>query len=139
MQKHSANALFLAENLQKLGIKVFYPGLPEHPHHKLMKKMMNPSFGFGGMMALDAGTEDRANMLMRIMQEEKIGYLAVSLGYFKTLFSAPGSSTSSEIPAEEQKQMGLSRGLIRLSVGLDHDIQRTLYRMEKCARKAELI
>ncbi len=139
IQKHSANALFLAENLQKLGVRVFYPGLPEHAHYSLMKKIMNPSFGFGGMMALDAGTEEKANNLMCIMQEEKIGYLAVSLGYFKTLFSAPGGSTSSEIPEEERRQMGLSRGLIRFSVGLDNDIQRTFERMKKCLQKAELI
>ena len=139
VQKHGANALFLAENLTKLGVKVFYPGLPEHPQHKLMKKIMNPAFGFGGMMALDAGTEDRANALMRMMQEEKIGYLAVSLGYFKTLFSAPGSSTSSEIPEEEQKQMGLSKGLVRVSVGLDNDIHRTFERIGKCLKKLELV
>jgi methionine-gamma-lyase len=61
---------------------------------------------------------------MTRMQQEKIGYLAVSLGYFKTLFSAPGHSTSSEIPAEERERMGMSDGLIRFSVGLDNDIER---------------
>ncbi|TAK52561.1 MAG: hypothetical protein EPO25_13355 [Gammaproteobacteria bacterium] len=59
------------------------------------------------------------------MQEEKVGYLAVSLGYFKTLFSAPGHSTSSEIPAEERARIGMGDGLIRFSVGLDNDIERT--------------
>ena len=54
--------------------------------------------------------------LMRRMQENKVGYLAVSLGYFKTLFSPPGSSTSSEIPKDEQPKMGLSPGLSRMSI-----------------------
>jgi methionine-gamma-lyase len=139
MQKHSANALYLAEHLSRLGVRIFYPGLTKHPQHELMKKMMNSAFGFGGMMALDAGTEDQANTLMRMMQEEKIGYLAVSLGYFKTLFSAPGHSTSSEIPEEEQKQMGLSQGLIRFSIGLDNDIHRTFERMKKCLQTLNLV
>ena len=66
------------------------------------------------------------------MQERNLGYLAVSLGFYKTLFSAPGTSTSSEIPIEEQEQMGLSNGLIRLSIGLDNDIDRTYKMMKKC-------
>jgi methionine-gamma-lyase len=65
------------------------------------------------------------------MQEEKVGYLAVSLGYFKTLFSSPSHSTSSEIPEEEQKKMGLSTGLIRFSVGLDEDIKKSFERIKK--------
>ena len=61
-----------------------------------------------------------------------MGYLAVSLGFYKTLFSAPGSSTSSEIPEDEQKEMGLSDGLIRFSIGLDADIDRTYNTMREC-------
>ncbi|MFM7230866.1 MAG: PLP-dependent transferase, partial [bacterium] len=60
------------------------------------------------------------------------GYLAVSLGYFRTLFSAPGGSTSSEIPTEEREAMGLSPGLVRFSSGLDEDIAGTLQRIERC-------
>jgi methionine-gamma-lyase len=56
----------------------------------------------------------------------------VSLGYFKTLFSAPGSSTSSEIPVEERHAMGLTDGLIRFSVGLDNDIERSLDALLEC-------
>jgi len=66
------------------------------------------------------------------MQKEKVGYLAVSLGYFKTLFSSPGHSTSSEIPKDEQKTMGLSEGLVRISIGLDNDISETFERIKKC-------
>ncbi len=132
MRQHSKNAQYLAENLQKLGLKVFYPGLPEHPQHNLMKEMMNEGYGFGGMLALDVGDAPTANKLMTRMQEEKVGYLAVSLGYFKTLFSSPGHSTSSEIPIEERKEMGLSEGLVRFSVGLDNDMEQSFERIKRC-------
>lgn len=139
IQKHGVNALYLAENLEKLGIKIFYPGLKSHRQHTLIKKIMNSTYGFGGMLAIDAVTEENANKLMEMMQEEKVGYLAVSLGYFKTLFSAPGNSTSSEIPLEEQQEMGLSKGLVRMSVGLDNDIHRSYERIKNCLEKLKLI
>ncbi len=132
IQKHSANAMFLARRLSELGLRVHYPGLPSHPQHELIKAMMNTDFGFGGMIAFDAKDETTADRLMTKMQEEKVGYLAVSLGYFKTLFSAPSHSTSSEIPEEEQRAMGLSSGLVRMSVGLDNDIERTFQRIQTC-------
>jgi len=132
MRQHSKNAQYLAENLQKLGLKVFYPGLPDHPQYQLMKHLMNDGYGFGGMLALDVGDAPTANRLMTRMQEEKVGYLAVSLGYFKTLFSSPGHSTSSEIPIEERQEMGLSEGLVRFSVGLDNDIELSFERIKRC-------
>ena len=135
MRQHSANAMYLAEQLQQLGYNLFYPGLPTHPQYTLMRQIMNPGFGFGGMLALDAGDEEKANKLMTLMQEEKVGYLAVSLGYFKTLFSSPGSSTSSEIPKDERERMGLGSGLVRLSVGLDNDIHRSFERIKKCLKQ----
>jgi methionine-gamma-lyase len=124
--------MYLAENFEKLGLKVYYPGLPSHSGHKLLKELMNEGFGFGGMLAIDAGDEKRADAFMKRMQDEKVGYLAVSLGYFKTLFSSPGHSTSSEIPKEEQLKMGLSEGLVRISIGLDNNIQKTFERIKKC-------
>lgn len=132
MRQHSVNAMFLAEKLRELDLKVYYPGLPDHPHHELLTKLMNPGYGYGGMLALDVGTLSSANQLMTRMQQEKVGYLAVSLGYFKTLFSAPGHSTSSEIPVEEREAMGLSDGLVRFSVGLDNDIQLSFERIKRC-------
>jgi methionine-gamma-lyase len=139
MQQHSRNAMFLAEKLTDLGIQVNYPGLENHPDHKLFKSMLNPEFGFGGMISFDAGSADKAAELMEMMEDEGVGYLAVSLGYFKTLFSCSGKSTSSEVPEEKQKEMGLSEGLIRFSVGLDHNIGRTFGKIEKCIRKVGLL
>ncbi len=138
IKKHSENAQYLAEHLEKLGCKVFYPGLKSHNGHKLLKKIMNEGFGFGGMLAVDAGTTEKANELMAKMQQNKVGYLAVSLGYFKTLFSSPGHSTSSEIPEEERKAMGLSEGLVRISIGLDNDIKKTYKRIKKCLKEVGL-
>ena len=76
---------------------------------------------------------------MELMQQKNVGYLAVSLGFYKTLFSTPGSSTSSEIPEDEQKQMGLNEGLIRFSIGLDNDIERTYKVIKECMREVKLI
>tara|TARA_R110002072_G_scaffold31040_2_gene96238 strand:+ start:2603 stop:3847 length:1245 start_codon:yes stop_codon:yes gene_type:complete len=139
MKQHSANADYLARKFKELGLKVFYPGLEEHPQHQLMKETMNAEFGFGGMLMVDAGNIEKANQLMESMQNENIGYLAVSLGFYKTLFSAPGASTSSEIPLEEQEEMGLSNGMVRMSVGLDNDIERSFQTIKKCMKAAGVI
>lgn len=139
LEKHSKNAMFLAEKFLENGLKVIYPGLENHPGHKLMKKLMNVQFGFGGMIALDFETADKVDELMVAMQEKGVGYLAVSLGYFKTLFSHSGSSTSSEVPEDIQKEMGLSEGLIRYSTGLDPDIELTWNKIETCLKDLDLI
>lgn len=139
IQKHSSNALYFAEEFQKLGFKVFYPGLESHAQHELVKKLSNEGFGYGGILAVDIRDREIAKRLMTKMQEEKVGYFAVSLGYFKTLFSAPGHSTSSEIPEELQKEMGLGAGLVRISVGLDNDIKISFNRVRKALKSLELI
>ena len=139
MKQHSYNASYLAEKFEGLGLKTVYPGLKSHPSHELYKGMINPEYGFGGMMTIDAGSLEKANALMELMQERNLGYLAVSLGFYKTLFSAPGSSTSSEIPMEEQKEMGLTDGLIRFSIGLDNDINRTFEMMHQCMKDVSVL
>lgn len=139
MKKHSENAQFLAEKWEQDGLKVKYPGLKSHPQHELYKTMIHEEYGFGGLIALDVETVEKANELMELMQNENLGYLAVSLGFYKTLFSASGTSTSSEIPEDEQKEMGLSPGLIRFSIGLDHDIERTYQKMKMCMEKVGVL
>ncbi len=132
IKQHSHNALYLAQKFEEAGVKTAYPGLASHPGHQLYKSMMNPEYGFGGMLTVDAGSAEKAVAMMELMQQRNLGYLAVSLGFYKTLFSAPGTSTSSEIPAEEQAQMGLTDGLVRFSIGLDNDIERTWTMMREC-------
>ncbi|MGM5471096.1 aminotransferase class I/II-fold pyridoxal phosphate-dependent enzyme [Flavobacteriaceae bacterium LMO-SS05] len=139
MQQHSYNALYLANKFEADGLKTVYPGLKSHPSHDLFKSMMNEKYGYGGILTIDAGSLEKANTLMEMMQENNLGYLAVSLGFYKTLFSAPGSSTSSEIPIEEQQEMGLSDGLIRFSIGLDGDIERTYNMMRNCMEKLNIL
>lgn len=139
MKKHSENAQFLAEKWEQDGLKVKYPGLKSHPQHEVYKTMIHEEYGFGGLIALDVETVEKANELMELMQNENLGYLAVSLGFYKTLFSASGTSTSSEIPEDEQKEMGLSPGLIRFSIGLDHDIERTYQKMKMCMEKVGVL
>jgi methionine-gamma-lyase len=135
MKKHSENALYLSENLEKDGIKIVYPGLKSHKGHEVFKAMYNEEYGFGGILTIDVGNLAKANELMELMQHENLGYLAVSLGFYKTLFSAPGASTSSEIPEDEQTEMGLSDGIIRFSMGLDNDIERTYRAMKNCMKQ----
>ena len=139
MKQHSKNALFLAERLDELGLRVIYPGLVKHPDHELMKSIMDPDFGFGGILAFDLGDHETSNRIMQMLQEQDVGYLAVSLGYFKTLFSCSGHSTSSEVPEDIQREIGLTDGLTRVSVGLDNDIERTFDRIQLCLKKGGII
>lgn len=132
MVQHSKNALYLAERFKELGLKYNYPGLPDHPQYQLFKSQMNEGYGMGGLIAIDLETAEKAAPFMELMQEKGVGYHAVSLGYFKTLFSNSGKSTSSEVPEDIQKEMGLSPGLVRFSVGLDMDIERTFEMIKSC-------
>ena len=139
IKKHSENAMYLAKMFEIDGVKTVYPGLASHPSHKLYSSFIDHEYGYGGLLTIDAGNLKKANKLMELMQEKNVGYLAVSLGFYKTLFSTPGSSTSSEIPEDEQKEMGLNEGLIRFSIGLDNDIERTYKIMKECMKKVNLI
>lgn len=139
IKQHSNNAAFIAKKFQEVGIKTVYPGLPSHPSHDILKSMINEEYGYGGMFTIDVGSLEKANQFMELMQKRNLGYLAVSLGFYKTLFSAPGTSTSSEISEEEQKDMGLSNGLIRFSIGLDNDIERTFEMMMACMIELNII
>jgi len=119
MREHSARALEFAHRLEDRGIEVRYPGLPSHPQHELLSDMLNDGFGYGGLLTIDLKTVERANRLMEILQNDhSFGFMAVSLGYFETLMSCSGSSTSSELTEEEQHAAGISPGLIRMSIGL---------------------
>ncbi len=130
IQKHSQNAAFIAEQFLAKGAVVTYPGLTSHKQHELFNSQMNPGYGYGGLFSIDMGTKEKANLFMVGMQKRHLGYLAVSLGYYKTLFSNSGTSTSSEIPLDVQRSMGLSEGLVRISIGLDSDISSTWKEME---------
>jgi len=118
MTEHGRRTRLFAERLHAMGMTVTYPGLCDHPDHQLMSELHNPDYGYGGILTLDMGTEASANELLDLLQNEyHFGYLAVSLGYFDTLMSCSGSSTSSEMTDEDKKVAQISPGLVRLSIG----------------------
>jgi methionine-gamma-lyase len=118
MTEHGRRTQVFAERLQAMGMTVSYPGLTSHPDHHLMRDLFCPDYGYGGILTLDMGTEERANELLDLLQNEyHFGYVAVSLGYFDTLMSCSGSSTSSEMTEEDKSAASISPGLVRMSVG----------------------
>ncbi|MGQ0587532.1 MAG: aminotransferase class I/II-fold pyridoxal phosphate-dependent enzyme [Gammaproteobacteria bacterium] len=124
MVEHSRRAQFFTEKLDALGLSVIYPGLPAHPGHKTLKRIGNPAYGFGGLFGLDLKTRERADRFMEHLQNEQgFGFMAVSLGYFETLMSCSGSSTSSEMPEDEQRRSGISPGLVRISIGITGTVE----------------
>lgn len=139
MKEHSRRAQAIAERLDEIGVNVSYPGLKSHPQHELFESMINEGYGFGGMLALDCGTQKRANEVMEMLQNrEDFGYIAVSLGYFDTLISCSSSSTSSEISEEEQAKMGLSPGLLRIAIGYTGALEDRIAQIEGVCRDAGL-
>ena len=118
MAEHASRAQLFADRLQALGVPVAYPGLPDHPDYELMQRLRCEDYGFGGILTLDLGSEQKANELMELLQNKYgFGFMAVSLGYFDTLMSCPGSSTSSEMTDEDLSSAGIGGGLLRMSVG----------------------
>jgi methionine-gamma-lyase len=118
MIEHGQRTQVFAERLHALGMTVGYPGLPDHPDHALMSELHCPDYGYGGILTLDMGSLDSANELLDLLQNEyHFGYVAVSLGYFDTLMSCSGSSTSSEMTDEDKAAAHISPGLVRLSIG----------------------
>ena len=89
IKKHSENAMYLAKMFELDSIRTVYPGLKSHPSNKLYESFLNEEYGFGGILTIDAGDLKKANSLMELMQQKNVGYLAVSLGFYKTLFSTP--------------------------------------------------
>ena len=140
MKEHGKRTLAIAEKLEQLGAPVRYPGLTSHPQHELFASMMNEGYGYSGLLTIDCGTAQKAEELMAVLQnEEHFGYIAVSLGYFDTLMSCSGSSTSSEIPPEDQASMGLSPGLLRISIGLTGKLEDRIDQMVRAIRKVGLV
>ncbi|KOO43836.1 bifunctional cystathionine gamma-lyase/homocysteine desulfhydrase [Priestia koreensis] len=118
MEEHEENAAklvnFLIQHPQVT--KVHYPGLESHPNHDIAKKNAR---GFGGMISFDVGSSEKADELLR-----KVKYftLAESLGAVESLISVPAKMTHASIPADRRQELGITDGLVRISVGLE-DIQ----------------
>ncbi|KAL6986491.1 methionine gamma-lyase [Sarracenia purpurea var. burkii] len=138
MKEHCHRALTYATRMKKLGLKVVYPGLEDHPDHQLLKSLANKEYGYGGLLCLDMETEERANRLMNQLQNvAQFGFMAVSLGYHETLMSCSGNSTSSEMNAEEKAMAGISPGLIRMSIGYSGTLEQRWGQFERALTRSQ--
>jgi methionine-gamma-lyase len=118
MAAHGERALAMAERLHDGGVNVGYPGLAHHPDRALFDELRCPDHGYGGVLTIDMGDQETANRLMALLQNKyRFGFMAVSLGYFDTLMSCSGSSTSSELTEDDKSEAGISPGLVRMSIG----------------------
>ena len=115
MEAHNSNGMAVAKYLagRKDVQKIYYPGLPNHPGHDLAKKQMS---GFGGMIAFDLGSLDRAR---QVLGRVKLCSLGESLGGVETLISHPATMTHASVPPEERARLGITDGLVRISVGIE--------------------
>lgn len=115
MERHGENAMKVAEWLarQKKVKKVYYPGLPSHPQHKLAERQMK---NFGGMISFELGSLDHAKVFLKRV---RLCSLAESLGGVETLITHPASMTHAAIPPEQRRKIGVTDGLVRISVGLE--------------------
>jgi cystathionine beta-lyase/cystathionine gamma-synthase len=115
MERTNANAMALAEHLRghKRVKSAIYPGFPDHPHHALAKKQMR---GFGGLIAFDVGSIEAARA---VLPRFKLMALGESLGGVETLISHPAVMTHASVPPERRAAIGITDGLIRISVGIE--------------------
>ncbi len=115
MRQHDANGRRIAQWLADDGRvpAVFYPGLPSHPQHELACRQMS---GFGGMLSFEAGSLERAR---RIVEHTRLFALAESLGGVESLIGHPATMTHAAVPKAMREAMGLTDGLVRLSVGIE--------------------
>jgi cystathionine beta-lyase/cystathionine gamma-synthase len=124
MERTNENAQVLAGFLEahpKVK-RTIYPGLESHPHHRLARKQMN---GFGGLIAFDVGSLEAAK---GVLNNLKLMALAESLGGVETLISHPAIMTHASVPADRRAALGITDGLIRISVGIEdvEDLQADL-------------
>jgi cystathionine gamma-lyase len=131
MRQHDSNGRCLAEWLagHQLVERVYYPGLPDHPQHELARRQMS---GFGGMISLELGSEARARAFV---EQTRIFALAESLGGVESLVGHPASMTHASVPKAMREDMGLSDGLVRLSVGIE-DVDDLRADLEQALAKA---
>ena len=117
MERHCQNAMQIAHYLDahpKVKV-VHYPGLETHPEHELAKRQM---YAYGGMMAFEL--KDGFDAAKRMLENVKVATLGVSLGKVDTMIQHPAGMTHSRVPPEVREEMGITDGLIRLSVGIEN-------------------
>ncbi|PYT59099.1 MAG: cystathionine gamma-synthase [Acidobacteria bacterium] len=115
MLQHNANGITVARHLDahpKVR-KVFYPGLTSHPQHEIARRQQK---GPGAMLSFDLGSIEAAR---RFLNHVKLCSLAESLGGVETLISLPALMTHSSMPKEMRDRVGITEGLVRMSVGIE--------------------
>jgi cystathionine beta-lyase/cystathionine gamma-synthase len=115
MRQHSQNGMAVAKFLDghpKVNL-VHYPGLPSHPQYELGRKQMS---GPGGMLSFETGSLEKAKTVLNAV---RLCSLAESLGGVETLISHPATMTHASVPPEERQQLGITDGLVRISVGIE--------------------
>ncbi|TYI11590.1 hypothetical protein ES332_A09G217500v1 [Gossypium tomentosum] len=138
-KEHCLRAMEYATRMKKMGQRVVYPGLEDHPQHHLLKSMANKGYGFGGLLCVDMELEEKATRLMHHLQNSsQFGLIAVSLGYYETLMSCSGSSTSSELNSEEKALAGISPGLVRMSIGYTGTLEQKWSQFERAISRMEV-
>ncbi len=115
MRQHDLNGREIARWLaDRVGeTKVIYPGLPSHEQHELALRQMS---GFGGMISVEMGTQERA---AKVLERVRLFSLAESLGGVESLISHPATMTHASVPLDRRSHLGISEGLIRLSCGVE--------------------
>jgi cystathionine beta-lyase/cystathionine gamma-synthase len=115
MKQHEENGMAMASYLahHPKVRKVNYPGLSDHPQHELAKRQMN---GFGSMISFELGSKENAK---KFLDRVRLCSLAESLGGVETLISHPESMTHASVPAETRQRLGITPGLVRISVGIE--------------------
>jgi cystathionine beta-lyase/cystathionine gamma-synthase len=115
MEQHDKNGRAVAEYLRnhKKVKKVMYPGLKDHPQYELAKRQMT---GFGSMITFETGSFDNAQKMLR---KVRICFLGESLGGVESLISHPSTMTHAALGEEGRRQIGLTDGMVRISVGIE--------------------
>ncbi|WP_404405460.1 bifunctional cystathionine gamma-lyase/homocysteine desulfhydrase [Jeotgalibacillus malaysiensis] len=126
MEEHEVNAKEIVSFLERHeGVTtIHYPGIKSHPGHEIAAKQ---SRGFGGMISFDVGSGEKA---ARVLEKVKYFTLAESLGAVESLISVPARMTHASIPAERRAELGITDGLVRISVGIE-DIEDLLIDLEQ--------
>ena len=122
MERHNENAIKISNVLNDSDqvLKVFYPGLKSHPQHDLAKRQHlspNGDVGFGGMISFELGSYEKAKIFVKNLE---IFTLAESLGGVESLVCHPATMTHASVPLEIRNEIGISPGLLRLSVGIEN-------------------
>jgi cystathionine gamma-lyase len=118
MRTHESNAFAVARALQDRPEvrRVIYPGLPDHPQHQLAAKQMR---GFGGIVTIDLARGEEA--ARAFLKQSKLFTTAESLGGVESLADHPAIMTHASVPENVREEIGISGGLIRLSVGIEDE------------------